>query len=369
MGAVASGEELQGNLDPQQLQESQGSTEPLECQEPESPEQTCINSIAERLNDGEVVALILPYLLPTHWRAVGSTCKADHTVVLPSYSRVSKLAKSSTLIELIHAGEVNAAALRLWQLSGIDAGELTMPKLVNATYTWAHYARPCGKLRTVRRSVHLPILMAEVPREAGAVPSQGIQATMRSELVVVQAAVLLGRAIGRSIDEVDKLAMVPTDAPGKLEGRLGVVCQRSRKDTEATALMWATRFGVRWVEMLLKQGADPAFVTPSGWTALLYGAVFQSRGISNDGSTDSGDQYGGYRRRARGVIGPLVDAGAVPTPTLPLGEFLDVFSPSPIDVPLVGPLEVARMEAIAGTGWSDSLLGRLPPAPPAVPAA
>lgn len=365
MGQGASGQELEGE---HVVQSKTTAQEVQEFAEPEINETTRSHGIAERLNDGEVAGLILPFLLPMHWRAAGSTCKTDNLAVQPSYLKVCRKAKSSRLYDLVQAGEVAASALRLWSLSGIDAGELSMPKLVNATYTWAHYARRSGRFRPVRRSQHLRVLLAEAAAD-GAAPGQGIQATMRSELVVVQAAVELGRALGRSIDEVDKLPMVPTDAPGKLEGRLGVTCQRSRSETEATALMWATRFGVRWVEMLLKQGADPTLVTPHGWTALLYGAVFQSRGISNDGSTDSGDQYGGYRRRARGVIGPLVDAGAVLAPTLPLDKFLDVFAPSPVQAPLVGPVEVARTEATAGTGWADELLGQLPPAPPTAPTA
>merc|ERR1719323_2327398 len=233
-----------------------------------------------------------------------------------------------------------------------------MPLLIEAAYTWAHYGRPSGGRRPIRRVDHLARLMEEFsPAPAGQVVARGIQATMRCELSAVQAVVELGLLLKRSLLEVGMLKMVPDDTPGKLEGRLSVTAVRQRGKTEATALMWSTRYGVRWVEMLLRLGADPAQKTPEGWTALLYGASFQARGIVSDGSTDSGDQYGGYRRRPRGVIGPLLDAGAVPSSTLPLKAFKEVFAPSPVIDALVGPSEVAQSEIAADSAWAQELLG------------
>merc|ERR1719253_1891336 len=148
------------------------------------------------------------------------------------------------------------------------------------------------------------------------------------------------------------LQLVPADTPGKLAGHATTNSKRPRAKIEATALMWATRYGVRWVKLMLRFGADARQVTPSGWSALLCGAVFESRGIVLDGASDSGESYGGYRDRTRGVIGPLVDGGASTAPTLALDLFLDAFGPTPINSPLVGPIDVAVGEAGSNIGWA-----------------
>lgn len=179
---------------------------------------------------------------------------------------------------------------------------------------------------------------------------------MRRELAAVEAAVELRLALGGSLSEVDSLSLVPRDTPGKLEGRALVHSSRTRGNTEVTALMWATRHGVRWVESLLRLGADPSQVTPAGWTALLYASAFESRGVVLDGASDSNAEYGGYRSRARGVVGPLIDAGAGLSSTLPLTAFHSVFAPSPVCSTVVGPLDVAQAEASARAGWAEEII-------------
>lgn len=313
-------------------------------------------SLVTRFPDGELATMLLPYLLPPGWRALGRASRAEREAVLPRYREAARLAQSpsTTLREIIGTGDVAAASLRLWLLSGIEVEDLSMPRLVSAAYAWAHYGKPQARgRRPKRRAEHLAQLAAEF---SDGPPGRGIQVAMRCELLAVQTAVELGLAIGRGLHEVDLLQVVPADTPGKVEGRMGVPCSRMRPQVEATALMWATRFGVRWVEMLLRLGADPNQVSPQGWTALLYAAVFQSRGIVTDGSTDSGEPYGGYRSRARGVVGPLLDAGASLRSTLPLDIFCALFDPTPVTVAMVGPLEVARAEALGHAGWAEALL-------------
>merc|ERR1711920_950706 len=94
--------------------------------------------------------------------------------------------------------------------------------------------------------------------------------------------------------------------------------------------------------------ADASQVTPSGWSALVYAATFESRGVVIDGTTDSGEAYGGYRCRSKGVVGPLLAAGATLTPTVPLEEFSRAFAPTLVTASPVGPVDVAECEAPGG---------------------
>ncbi|CAE7464595.1 ATJ20 [Symbiodinium microadriaticum] len=222
-----------------------------------------------------------------------------------------------------------AAVLRLSWLAGVDAEELLMPELANSVYTWAHLGKAANAPKPRRRSEHVQQLAREF---ANGVATTGIQEAMRLELKAVEAAIRIRLALGGSLEEVTLLNMVPADTPGKLDGRALIACTRPRGLTEATTLMWATRQGVRWVQAILRLGANASKVTPSGWSALLYGAAFESRKMTADGSSDSGDaSYGGYRHRTRGVVGPLIDAGADPNArTLQLKAYQSAFSPSPL---------------------------------------
>lgn len=236
-------------------------------------------------------------------------------------------------------------------------------------FDWAHYGKSPDNRRTekgkgkgkgkgVRRSEHLVRLFAEFPGQD--IGERGIKATMRRELMAVEAAIRVRLAFGGSINEVDRLEIIPKDTPGKLQGQALVDCSRHRGFFEVTALMWATRLGIRWVELMVRFGADVNQVTSTGWTAALFGAAFQSRDVVMDGATDSTESYGGYRSRSRGVLGPLLDNGVLMEPALPLEEFLRGFGPTPITAGLVhggmvGPLDIAVIEGGTMQQWSNDL--------------
>lgn len=198
----------------------------------------------------------------------------------------------------------------------------------------------------------------------------GINISMKRELAAVEAAVDIRLSLNGAISEVAELKLVPADTPGMLDGRALSSCSRVRGSMPVTALMWSTRHGVRWVESLLRRKADPCQVTPGGWSALILAAAFESRGVSLDGASDSGEDFGGrYRQRARGVVGPLLDAGAdAKAQTLPLREFLQFFGPSPLGSVLRGEdnisaADIAQAEAFASAGWAQALLDVAPSLP------
>lgn len=331
----------------------------LFCPPPRPVAETVALGLTNILGDEEVCHLLLPYLLPRGWLALGAACTADAKAVQPVYKKAYDIAhdRDASLIALVGEKNVAAACLRLKTLSGIDLDAVpSMPRLVQAAFSWAHYGKVVNQSRPAKRSEHLQKMSQEFPPADPREPVRGIQATMRQELVAVRVVTELGLAVHRDINEVDILQLVPVDTPGKA-GCLGVVASRPRGESEATVLMWATRHGVRWVEMFLSLGADAKLVTPAGWTALLYGSIFQSRGVVADGSTACNEEYGGYRRarRGRGVVGPLLDAGATCTPTLSLKAFQHLFAPSPVSADMVGPVEVVSVE-IANEHWSNEIL-------------
>lgn len=319
-------------------------------------------SLSSHFLEGEVPVLLLPRLPLSAWRALARACKADYAAVRPAYRELTRLALSPTksVKALLEEDCPVAAALRVWILTGLDAEETCMPLLVNGMYSWAHLGRVPGSGRKPKRhQEHRAQLAAEFPGGPEDQGQTGIQLTMRREMAAVEAAVKIRLSLGGSLNEVAKLSLVPSDLPGKLEGRALVNWSRRRVDTEATALMWATRHGVRWVESMIRWGADATQVTAAGWTALIYAAAFESRGVILDGASDSGASYGGYQSRARGVVGPLLDNGADPAaPTLPLEMFLEAFGPSPVTAPHVSPLDIATEEASLRAGWAEEILER-----------
>merc|ERR1719191_1118587 len=108
-------------------------------------------------------------------------------------------------------------------------------------------------------------------------------------------------------------------------GGASVQAVRPRPELSATALMWAARYGTR-------------------------GAVL-------DGATDSGEQYGGVQQRARGVVGPLLDAGARLDARMEARRFCEYFGPSPVrEWADVGPVEVCLAEA-SRAGWAQEICG------------
>lgn len=287
--------------------------------------------LAVQLLGVDTATLLLPPLPVVCWSALACSCMGDWRAMQRHVKAVYKdaFATQRSLDRLIAEERFRAAVLRLSWLAGVDAEELLMPELANSVYTWAHLGKAANAPKPRRRSEHVQQLAREF---ANGVATTGIQEAMRLELKAVEAAIRIRLALGGSLEEVTLLNMVPADTPGKLDGRALIACTRPRGLTEATTLMWATRQGVRWVQAILRLGANASKVTPSGWSALLYGAAFESRKMTADGSSDSGDaSYGGYRHRTHGVVGPLIDAGADPNArTLQLKAYQSAFSPSPL---------------------------------------
>ncbi|CAJ1383337.1 unnamed protein product [Effrenium voratum] len=294
-----------------------------------------------------------PSLSMCCWTRLACTCSAD----LAALKEVQALAKEAfapgaALPRLVAKGLAASAALRLLHLAAVDARAMPMPVLVSAVYSWAHLGLRNGR-KPKRRSEHVALLAHEF---ANGIAPQGIKESMRLELTAVETAVSLRLALGGSLQEVAMLKLVPSDAPGKLDRRALVAPPAPRGATQATALMWATRQGVRWVQSMLRLGADPNQLTPCGWSALIYGAAFESRNMSLDGVSDSTEDYGGYRSRNRGVVGPLLDARADPSvQSLASQEFLSAFGPSPVDTLLVSAELLAAFEGVEG-GWAQELL-------------
>lgn len=306
----------------------------------------------------------------------------DFHVVRPVFSRLESMAMAdgTTMRSLASAAErePRAAALRIWKITGIVIEDTSMPKAVDDMFAWAHYGisgkgtypvdgdstKGMGKGKrkpAMRRSDHLALLMSEFGGEDAA--HSGIQGTMRRELVAVEAAVKTKLALNGGISEIDRLPFIPHDMLGQTEKQALVSCPRGRGDFEVTALMWATRHGVRWVKSMLSLRADPLEVTPAGWTPLLYASIFEARGIVMDGQSDSGEAYGSYRNRSKGVVGPLLEAVATLSPTLSLKEFCRACAPTPVSKPLVGPVDIARGEAGATAAWAAAVIGHRAIAP------
>eukprot|EP00929_Paragymnodinium_shiwhaense_P088328 TRINITY_DN48620_c0_g1_i1.p1 TRINITY_DN48620_c0_g1~~TRINITY_DN48620_c0_g1_i1.p1 ORF type:complete len:391 (+),score=63.36 TRINITY_DN48620_c0_g1_i1:166-1338(+) len=325
-------------------------------------------ALGGQLLEGEVVVFLLPLLSLSAWRALGSCSRGEDELVWPEFRKVLReaLAPGATVASLLRAWEQSgpagscprAAALRLQILTGISVEDLRMPVLTNFMYRWAHYGRPIGK-KAKPHLLHKKELAAEFQETDGvgatAVTDVGIQALMRRELAAVVTAIRMRLIFGGSFREVADVQLVASDTPGKLEGKCYVNSNYVRAPMESTALMWATKHGVRWVEAFLKLGADASQVTPCGWTALAAAAAFESRGVVVDGSSDSNEGYGGYRTRTRGVVGPLLDAGARPSASVPLEVFSSCFRPTPIKEKLMGPVEIAVAEACTGVGWAHAL--------------
>ncbi|CAE7438332.1 ATJ20 [Symbiodinium pilosum] len=317
--------------------------------------------VSSKLLGVDTAALLLPSLPVVCWLALARTCSGDWSALQQHVEAVHKdaFAAHQSLEQLVNAKRFRAAVLRLSWLAGVDAENSPMPKLASLVYIWAHLGKPANAPKPNRRSEHVQQLAREFAN--GAV-STGIQEAMRLELKAVEAALRIRLALGGSLEEVALLNLVPADTPGKLDGRALIACTRSRGLTEATTLMWATRQGVRWVQAILRLGASASKVTPSGWSALLYGAAFESRKMTADGSSDSGDaSYGGYRHRTRGVVGPLIDAGADPQArTLQLKAYLSAFSPSPLTCKFVCASDIAWAESAVNSGWAIDLLSNRP---------
>mmetsp|Transcript_66831 Transcript_66831/g.159954 ORF Transcript_66831/g.159954 Transcript_66831/m.159954 type:complete len:361 (+) Transcript_66831:87-1169(+) len=340
--------------------------------------QSSCSALSARFPQGDV-RYILPWLPLSAWRAVGRACVLDLASVKPRHKDLLKRAmrQGASITSLAAEGRpaLQEVAMRVWRLIGIMLDDVSTPKVAMEMFNWAHYGsgsdrgpsppmpmppikvgKGKGKVRNDSRRMHLWRVRNEFPGDLA--PGMiGIQATMRREMLAVETVLRVKLSINGSMSEVDKLPLIPSDTPGKL-GQAYRSCTRARDLVEATPLMWATVRGTRWVKAMLDLRADPGQVTPKGWTALLYGATFESRGVVVDGASDSGEDYGGYRCRTRGVVGPLLDAGASPRATLPLEEFKNAFAPTPVTSQVVGPLDVAVGEAGQNAGWSADIRKR-----------
>jgi len=304
------------------------------------------------LQSHDMVSLFLPWASLKTWRTLARTNKAEYATVFPLHQQVVRraMAPDATVSKLSTDGR--AAAYRIWAFSGVSVEDASVPVLVEQIHDWAKNGRRLNG-KPVKRLEHLSRIRNEFD---GTSAESGIKASMRNELVAVKEVLQLKLTLNGLMSEVDLLQLVPYDVCGKLAVGQSVPCSRARPKTEATALMWATRHGVRWVEMMLGFSPDVQQVTPGGWSALLYAAAFESRKVVTDGASDCSEGYGGYRHRSRGVVGPLIDAGAALDRNLPLRTFLDSFAPSPIFSEKVGPQDLARTEAASREGWAAVLL-------------